>query len=157
MTTFVEARYGFTWNWATGDAGWGTSYNFMVRGVAALMNARILDATLTLPPGSPVDGDSYFLPVGSSGAWAGQDGKIASWQGGVWEFYHIPKGLRAYNEATARFEWFNGSAMVAESATGGTGGLTTTSLAALDLSTLPTFNPGGGKLWLNGGVLQVGA
>lgn len=30
-------------------------------------------------------------------------------------------------------------------------------LAGLDLSGLPTSDPGGGKLWLNGGVLQVGA
>jgi hypothetical protein len=30
-------------------------------------------------------------------------------------------------------------------------------IAALDFSGLPTSNPGGGKLWLNGGVLQVGA
>lgn len=29
--------------------------------------------------------------------------------------------------------------------------------ANLDLSGLPTSNPGGGKAWLNGGVLQVGA
>jgi len=28
--------------------------------------------------------------------------------------------------------------------------------AALDLSSLPTANPGSGKPWLNGGVLQVG-
>lgn len=32
-----------------------------------------------------------------------------------------------------------------------------TILAQADLSGLPTSNPGGGKLWLNGGVLQVGA
>lgn len=35
--------------------------------------------------------------------------------------------------------------------------LTPSAFAALDLSTLPTANPGGGKPWLNGGVLQVGA
>jgi len=28
--------------------------------------------------------------------------------------------------------------------------------SALNLSTLPTSDPGGGKPWLNGGVLQVG-
>lgn len=31
------------------------------------------------------------------------------------------------------------------------------SFSALDLSALPTSNPGSGKPWLNGGVLQVGA
>lgn len=30
-------------------------------------------------------------------------------------------------------------------------------LAETNISGLPTSDPGGGKLWLNGGVLQVGA
>lgn len=34
--------------------------------------------------------------------------------------------------------------------------LLATLLATLDLSGLPTSDPGGGKLWLNGGLLQVG-
>jgi hypothetical protein len=37
-----------------------------------------------------------------------------------------------------------------------TGALTPTNFAALDLSTLPTSDPGSGKPWLNGGVMQVG-
>ncbi len=35
--------------------------------------------------------------------------------------------------------------------------LTASDIANLDLSTLPTSDPGSGKVWLNGGVLQVGA
>ncbi len=37
------------------------------------------------------------------------------------------------------------------------GPLTPADFANLDLATLPTSDPGGGKPWLNGGVLQVGA
>ncbi len=37
------------------------------------------------------------------------------------------------------------------------GPLTPADFEDLDLSGLPTSNPGGGKPWLNGGVLQVGA
>ncbi len=37
-----------------------------------------------------------------------------------------------------------------------TGTVTAATFAALDLSGLPTSDPGGGKPWLNGGVLQVG-
>jgi len=36
------------------------------------------------------------------------------------------------------------------------GGGTSAAFASLDLSSLPTSNPGGGKPWLNGGVLQIG-
>lgn len=39
----------------------------------------------------------------------------------------------------------------------GTLSITAATLGALDLSTLATSNPGSGKLWLNGGVVQVGA
>lgn len=35
--------------------------------------------------------------------------------------------------------------------------LTETNFAALNLSTLPTSNPGGGLPWLNAGVMTVGA
>jgi hypothetical protein len=43
-------------------------------------------------------------------------------------------------------------------ATGGGGGspVTAAAILALDFSGAPTSDPGGGKLWLNGGVLQVG-
>lgn len=37
-----------------------------------------------------------------------------------------------------------------------TGALTPANFAALNLSALPTSDPGGGKPWLNGGVMQVG-
>lgn len=37
-----------------------------------------------------------------------------------------------------------------------TGALTPGNFAALNLSSLPTSDPGSGKPWLNGGVLQVG-
>jgi hypothetical protein len=36
------------------------------------------------------------------------------------------------------------------------GGVTPEEFAALDLDTLPTSDPGDGKPWLNGGVMQVG-
>lgn len=41
--------------------------------------------------------------------------------------------------------------------TTGTLSITAASLGAVDFSTLPTSDPGSGRLWLNGGVLQVGA
>jgi hypothetical protein len=40
--------------------------------------------------------------------------------------------------------------------TASAGVLTTAMFAALNLSSLPTSDPGSGKPWLNGGVLQVG-
>tara|TARA_R110000868_G_scaffold73521_4_gene213197 strand:- start:11012 stop:11284 length:273 start_codon:yes stop_codon:yes gene_type:complete len=47
------------------------------------------------------------------------------------------------------------SLQLLDSASGG-GGVTPEEFAALDLDTLPTSDPGDGKPWLNGGVMQVG-
>lgn len=56
-------------------------------------------------------------------------------------------------------EDFMNSATAAEAraAIGATNTVTAAQIAALDFSILPTANPGSGRLWLNGGVLQVGA
>ncbi len=40
----------------------------------------------TISP-SPVAGDRYLIPVGAAGAWAGQDNKIAEWDGSAWQYY----------------------------------------------------------------------
>lgn len=45
----------------------------------------------------------------------------------------------------------------ASSGGGGGGSVTAGDIAALNFSTLPTSDPGSGKFWLNGGVVQVGA
>jgi hypothetical protein len=48
------------------------------------------------PPDTPVDGASYAVPPGASGAWAGQAGQIASWRGGGWLFVAPQPGWRAF-------------------------------------------------------------
>lgn len=49
------------------------------------------------------------------------------------------------------------TAAEARAAIGATNTVTAAQIADLDFSILPTSNPGSGKLWLNGGVVQVGA
>jgi hypothetical protein len=39
----------------------------------------VLSATTTAPPGSPADGDTYYVPTGATGAWAGHAGEVATW------------------------------------------------------------------------------
>lgn len=48
------------------------------------------------------------------------------------------------------------AALFAGQGSGGGGSITPEAFAALDLDNLPTSDPGGGKPWLNGGVVQVG-
>jgi hypothetical protein len=53
--------------------------------VAALQ--PVLDNTLATPPGTPVQDDSYIVAATATGAWLGQENKIATWSGSAWVFY----------------------------------------------------------------------
>jgi hypothetical protein len=62
----------------------------------ALLNARFADRDLSAAPESPADGDTYLVKAAATGAWAGQDGKIAYSADGGWRFYAPFAGLVAY-------------------------------------------------------------
>lgn len=75
----------------------------------ALICARILDRDLTAPPGSPADGDAYIVKATGTGAWAGEDGKIAYCVDGAWRFYAPFAGLTAYITDEAEYFIYNGT------------------------------------------------
>lgn len=45
----------------------------------------VLDRTTTIP-GSPSVNDTYLVACGATGAWAGQAGNLATWNGSSWDF-----------------------------------------------------------------------
>jgi hypothetical protein len=60
-------------------------------GSAAEWQDSVKDKDLTAPPGSPALNDRYLIGLDPSagaatGAWAGEDGKIATWNGTIWTF-----------------------------------------------------------------------
>jgi Protein of unknown function (DUF2793) len=61
------------------------------------------------PPGSPADSDAYVTGGAPTGAWAGQAGKLATWQDGAWKFYAPKTGWIAYNEANSKIYVVNTS------------------------------------------------
>lgn len=56
----------------------------------------VLDKDLTSPPSDPSVGDRYWIAPGATGAWAGQDYKIATWNGSAWEFEDVTDGDCAF-------------------------------------------------------------
>ncbi len=62
------------------------------------------------PPGVPVDGDRYIVLVGT-GAWAGQDDAIATWDaaGAVWTFQVPENGWATYAETPELIFLFDGT------------------------------------------------
>lgn len=57
------------------------------------LTAGVTSSTLAVPPASPAIGVTYIVPAGSSGAWAGQTGKIAQWLNNAWKFYTPLEGM----------------------------------------------------------------
>ncbi len=66
----------------------------------ALVQPSVKDRDLVVPPGSPAEGDAYLLPTGvspaPSGAWAGQDGKIAYYANASWSFKTVREGFKLW-------------------------------------------------------------
>jgi len=55
------------------------------------VQSRIADV-----PASPVDGQTYIVPVGATGLWAGQDHRVALYLNGGWEFVDALNGWTAW-------------------------------------------------------------
>ncbi|MFZ5834009.1 MAG: DUF2793 domain-containing protein [Pseudomonadota bacterium] len=70
--------------------------NEALGGLDTVVQLAVLDRDLAAPPVSPVEGDRYLVAASPSGAWAGQAGKIASWQGGAWIFRTPRNGWMAW-------------------------------------------------------------
>jgi hypothetical protein len=71
------------------------THNEALRILDAVTQLSVLSATLADPPAQPNAGDSYILPLGPSGAWAGQGGKLAVYDGTAWQFLAPAPGWRA--------------------------------------------------------------
>ena len=67
----------------------------------ALMHCAI-EGIGASPPAHPVLGTSWLVGSAPNGPWAGQAGKIASYQAGNWLFTEPRAGMRVLNRATGQ-------------------------------------------------------
>lgn len=51
---------------------------------------------ITMAPPAAVEGDSYIIPAGASGAWSGKTGQIAAFIGGAWSYAMPIEGVRLW-------------------------------------------------------------
>ncbi|HHI70053.1 MAG TPA: DUF2793 domain-containing protein [Rhodobacteraceae bacterium] len=72
------------------------THNEGMRRLDALVQLSVISASETSPPASPSEGDRYILPNSSTGAWAGQDGKIAVYEQNNWAYYTPRSGWTAW-------------------------------------------------------------
>lgn len=88
------------------------THNEAIRMLDALVQLSVIKRTRTSPPASFSEGDRYIVPTGATGAWAGQDYKLAVATNQVWKVYTPREGWIAYVEDEALAVAFNGGAWV---------------------------------------------
>ncbi len=102
---------------ALGDAYYNQG-NAMLRMLQALVQCNVKSMTLTAPPGSPADGDTYVIAGSPTGAWSGKANQIAYWSADptvttpAWEFYVPADGWLIGNQADHLSYRYSGSAWV---------------------------------------------
>ncbi|MFI3903784.1 DUF2793 domain-containing protein [Ochrobactrum sp. S1502_03] len=52
----------------------------------------VISMTITAPPTTPAFGDSYVIPTGATGVWAGKSQSIAVWMGSEWRIFSAKNG-----------------------------------------------------------------
>lgn len=77
------------------------TYNAAMALLDQLVQPAVKSRTTAAPPGSPAEGDAYIVAPSATGAWAGKDGKFATWLGGAWSYVTPSDGWLAYVVDTA--------------------------------------------------------
>jgi hypothetical protein len=74
------------------------THNEGMRLLDGVVQLSVLSRAQTAPPSSPVAGDRYILPSGSTGAWAGFDGSLAHWEENAWRIMSPQDGWVAWDQ-----------------------------------------------------------
>lgn len=98
---------------AAGQAQKHVTANEAFARLDALSQIELVEVDAVTPPVSPADGDCYGVGAGASGAWAGQDGTLASFVNGGWIFVTPRTGWSGWVASQASLARFDGVAWVA--------------------------------------------
>ncbi|MGH1354069.1 MAG: DUF2793 domain-containing protein [Thalassovita sp.] len=80
-----------------------------MRALDMLVQLSFEDDALSAPPPAASEGDCYIIAAVGSGAWSGQDGAIAAFLDGVWQFHTPRAGWRGYVHAREALVVFDGT------------------------------------------------
>lgn len=98
---------GLNYGWALGEDGWNVGMDSNLVKLGATINITVLDFAAT--PSVSTNGTRYIVASGS-GAFAGQNNKLAVRVEDVWTFYTLPEGCVVYDEDTnAHYKFEGGS------------------------------------------------
>ncbi|MGH6760499.1 MAG: DUF2793 domain-containing protein [Phyllobacterium sp.] len=86
------------------------THNEAIRALDALVQLSVLDRDLGEPPLFSDQGDRYIVASPATGAWAGYENQIASWQDGAWAFFSPQTGWQAWLADEKTHVVFDGNA-----------------------------------------------
>lgn len=86
------------------------THNEALRLLDALVQLRITGFDATTPPAAAQPGETHALGTGTTGAWAGQDGRLATYEDAGWAFLDPVEGWRAADLASGGLRVFQGGA-----------------------------------------------
>lgn len=146
--------------------------NGFLRLMQALVEPNVISVTTGTPPATPSNGNTYVIPVGATGIWAGKAGQIAYYTTDNlsdvvpgWDYYTPIAGWQVYNNGDGNVYQYNGSTWV-KLATGGplleNGGTPNSSQTVLNLtagSNITLADLGSGQIQITsatGGTVNSG-
>ena len=98
---------GLNYGWTLGEDGWNVGMDSNLIKLGATINIRVLGFVST--PSVSTNGTRYIVASGS-GAFTGQNNKLAVRVEDVWTFYTLPEGCIVYDEDTnAHYKFEGGS------------------------------------------------
>ena len=109
MTALTDPISGLSYGWALGEDNWNTGMDANLVKIGAMLHINVLD--FVAAPVTTTNGTRYIVTTGS-GAFAGQDNKLAARVAGAWVFYTLPEGCVVYDEDTNLHYKFEGGSYV---------------------------------------------
>ncbi len=118
---------------AAGQAQKHVTVNEALARLDAVAQLRVVSKDVTIPPQDAADGQTYVVPVGASGAWAGQEGRIALWANGGWKIMQPRTGWQAWCEGSGDAMVYDGTDWVEDAVViSGSGAATLFRVAEVD-------------------------
>lgn len=100
---------GLNYGWTLGEDNWNVGMDSNLVKLGATINITVLDFAAT--PSVTTNGTRYIVASGS-GAFAGQNNKLAVRVEDAWTFYTLPEGCIVYDEDTNAHYKFEGGSYV---------------------------------------------
>ncbi len=77
------------------------THNEALRRLDTVVQLSVIDSSLADPPAGPAEGDRYIVATSATGDWSGEDGNVAAFIDGGWQFLVPDTGWLAYDATAA--------------------------------------------------------